>query len=60
MDVVASGSCFELMLSMKEHATANGEIIFRKTLFKSQKLILESNSRSTNLARGSVHASKIG
>ena len=48
------------MLSMKEHTTANGEIIFRKTSFKSQKLILESNSRSTNLARGSVHASKIG
>ena len=34
---------------------------FSKNFYsKADKLILKSNSRNTNLARGSVHASKIG
>ena len=40
---------------MKEHTTIDREIISRTFYSKAHKLILKSN-----LARGSVHASKIG
>ena len=43
---------------MKEHATTNREKLFFEKL-KTHKLILKSISRTANLARGSVHASKI-
>ena len=39
--VLSSGSCFELMLSMKEHrTTTDREIISRKTLFKNPSIDL--------------------
>ena len=50
MDVVVSGSCFEL----------TEKLFLEKLYLKTHKLILESNSRNTNTAHGSVHASKIG
>ena len=45
---------------MKEHTIIDREIISRIFYSKAHKLILQSNSRDTNLARGSIHASKIG
>ena len=45
---------------MKEHTTIDREIISRIFYSKAHKLILKSNSRDPNLARGSVHARKIG
>ena len=57
---VVSGSCFELML-INERTHNNRQInYFSKNVYsKAHKLIFKSNSRNTNLARGSVHASKI-
>ena len=42
------------MLSMKEHRTADTEIIFETCYLKTRQVILTGNSRNTNLARGSV------
>ena len=39
---------------MKEHRTADTEIIFETFYLKTRQVILTGNSRNTNLARGSV------
>lgn len=55
LGAAVSGLCFQLMLLMKEHTTTN-----KLFLEKSHELILISNSPNTNVACGSVCASKIG
>ena len=58
---VVSGSCFELMLINERTHNNRQRNYFSKNVYsKAHKLILKSNSRNTNLAGGSVHASKIG
>ena len=49
------------MLSIKEVTKQQTEKLFlEKFYLKTHELILKSNSPNTNVAHGSVHASKIG
>ena len=58
---VVSGSYFELMLINERTHNNRQRNYFSKNFYsKAHKLILKSNSRNPNLARGSAHASKIG
>ena len=49
-----------MLINERTHKNRQRDYFSKHFYSKAQKLILKSNSRNTNLARGSVHASKIG